>query len=303
MNQKSERLSSPRIATTISFVIGTMIASTALAQMVNLQAPFQNTSDSFFESFGTSGNYTSNDGNFFFNWGGGNAIPPFGGFNPNNQANLGFQSNGSRGSFSLNLSMAQGSSRTNSVTTPSLTLMNGGSGSINSTINRPFVTSVIPVIGGGRPLGYVPVIAGQSNFQMSPPQLVYTNPLIQKIQRLGTEPVNGPDTLARIRAKARQAETQQTTKKKTPSSAEYGDISVAEIRAKNAQAKSATYAKVAEHIAKAEEYFAAEKYSLARYHYRYAWKRAPQSEKSRLKSKLDETDRLYYQQKQSGTRN
>jgi hypothetical protein len=119
---------------------------TADAQMVQTATPFQTFGSSFYEQNGV--NWSLRGPNFFANSGGGVA-PPFG--NPDLNAGLrtGFGFGGGGGiSGSLGFNFAQGSSRTMTSTTPSVTTMNGYPGTISSQTLRPFVTGVTPVIGG-----------------------------------------------------------------------------------------------------------------------------------------------------------
>ena len=99
---------------------------------------------SFYEQFGTSWGVRGNG--WFFSFGG-PVVPPFGGFDPNAGANFGFA--GPNGF--LNISAGQGSSTTFGGQTPMVTVMNGGSGAFFDQTVRPFVTGVIPVIGGQPP--------------------------------------------------------------------------------------------------------------------------------------------------------
>ncbi len=275
-----------------------VLTTGSTAQMVNVGTPFQNVGDSFYENFGTSGSYANNDGTFSFNWGGGNAIPPFGGYNPNNDATLGFR----RGGFSLNLRASQGSSRTNSVTTPSVTMMNGGTGSIINSSFRPFVTSVVPVIGNGGN-NYVPVVSGYPSFQMNPAsQVVYINPLAEKIQRLRTESPEESPRLRELRERAKAEQRAKSLDVAPPvSSASYGDLSVAEIKAAQANEADTVSPKVAESIAKADKYAREDKLGLAKYHYKYALKRAPESHKSQLSEKLAAVEQRIYEQKREAS--
>ena len=294
------RIARVRTVAACGLLVFGWLAGSSTAQLINLQTPIQNTSDSFFESTGTSGSFVNNDGTFFFNFGGGgNVVPPFGGFDPNSQATVGFRRQGSEGSFNLNFSFAQGSSRTNSVTTPSLTLSNGGTGSIINSTFRPFVTSVVPVL-GNNVRGFVPVVSGFPSLPNPASQVTYTNPLIQKVQRLRTEkPVESPGLRAlRERAKAERA-AKSPVVPSPASSASYGDLSVAEIRASHAVEADTVSPKVAESITKADEFSKEGKLTLARYHYKYALKRAPESRKSELSKKLDLVEEKIYAQKQA----
>lgn len=116
-------------------------AHRAGAQQVVVGAPFNNVGDSFYENFGASGSWSN--GNAFFNWGGGGAIPPVGGYDPSADARFGFRVGG----LNLNFTAGQGSDRFASSQTPMITLPNGGSGNLFNGSISPFVTSFVPVVG------------------------------------------------------------------------------------------------------------------------------------------------------------
>ena len=75
-------------------------------------------------------------------------MPPFGNFDPNAGLRTGVGFGGGGVSGNLGLTFNQGSSRSISSTTPSLTTTNGYPGSITSQTMRPFVTGITPVVGG-----------------------------------------------------------------------------------------------------------------------------------------------------------
>lgn len=112
-----------------------------LGQNVVVGTPFNNVGDSFYENYGASGSWSN--GNAFFNWGGGGAVPSFGGYDPNADARFGF----SAGGLNLGFTAGQGSSRFASSQTPMVTVPNGGYGSIFSGTVTPFVTGFVPVVG------------------------------------------------------------------------------------------------------------------------------------------------------------
>ena len=91
-----------------------------------------------------------NQGNF------GAAVPAFGGFDPGTAANFGFAILSDIEAFFL-LEAAQGDQRTNILQAPKVTLFNGQSANVNDQVQRPFVTSVIPVVGDFA-AAYQPVI-------------------------------------------------------------------------------------------------------------------------------------------------
>jgi general secretion pathway protein D len=76
----------------------------------------------------------------------GSATPQFGGFDINSAANFGFAILSDIEAYFL-LSAAQGDSRTNILQAPKVTLFNGQTAFVSDTTQRPFVTTVIPVVG------------------------------------------------------------------------------------------------------------------------------------------------------------
>jgi general secretion pathway protein D len=87
------------------------------------------------------------DFDYAFTQGGfGSAVPQFGGFDAATAANFGFAILSDIEVFFL-LQAAQGDTRTNVLQAPKVTLFNGQTGFVSDTSQRPFVTSVIPVVG------------------------------------------------------------------------------------------------------------------------------------------------------------
>ncbi len=74
------------------------------------------------------------------------ATPQFGGFDANTAANFGFAILSDIEVFFL-LQAAQGDQRTNILQAPKVTLFNGQTAFVSDTTQRPFVTSVVPVVG------------------------------------------------------------------------------------------------------------------------------------------------------------
>ena len=74
------------------------------------------------------------------------AAPAFGGFQAANAANFGFAILSDIEAFFL-LQAATGDTRSNVLQAPKVTLFNGQQASVNDTSQRPFVTSLIPVVG------------------------------------------------------------------------------------------------------------------------------------------------------------
>ena len=192
---------------TLAFAILTALAaagsaSLALAQQVRVATPHPTVSHSFYEQFGVNWGIRGNG--WFFNFGG-PVAPPFGGFDPNAGANFGF---GGPNGF-LNFTASQGSSTTFSGQTPMVTVINGGTGAFFDQTVRPFVTGVIPVVGGQPP--------------------AFGSVLEERLSRLSAGEATG-DT----KEDAATALAAGRWRAKGPSSAERGELSVAEIKARKA---------------------------------------------------------------------
>ena len=132
----------------LAILLTATISAPAAAQLQsNIGTPAIGVSDSFYEQFGVNWGFNWNSPNSvgFFNQGGFNsAIPPFGGYTPNGGARGGFRA----GPFRFNFVADQGSSRSMNMVSPSLTLPNGFPGSLSFGQQVPFVTGIVPVLGG-----------------------------------------------------------------------------------------------------------------------------------------------------------
>ncbi|MCO8124632.1 hypothetical protein NHH03_23035 [Stieleria sp. TO1_6] len=116
------------------------------AQMIYSGTPLQRVGSGFYEQNGV--NWSLRGPQFFAGFGNGNLGVPFGGAAPGAglRGGVGFAGNGLGGS--LGFHFAQGSNRSISSTTPSITTLDGAPGSISSQTIRPFVTGINPVVGG-----------------------------------------------------------------------------------------------------------------------------------------------------------
>ena len=146
-----------------------------VAQQVTIGTPMTNVGSSFHENIGVGWGFnlpTSNPAvggrgvvglgpngpqqGIGFGFGGPAAVPF--GLGNSNPANLGFQINGGNGGrLGFNIFADQGASTTLTSQTPMLTVMNGQQGFFASTVQRPFVTSLIPVVSDGS-VGYAPTV-------------------------------------------------------------------------------------------------------------------------------------------------
>ena len=164
--------------------------------------------------------------------------------NPTTTVTDSFGSPGGGGSLQFNfggspvrLNFARGSSRTISSTTPSLTVQNGFGGSIFSGQWRPFVTGVTPVVGGFVPgRGPVPYL-GRDPVQ---PNYGYGNSMPRRVNNAVTQAVangfgqsqsdNGATT-----EPAERTPAPNVIFSPSDSTAQRGDLSVREIRARRQQ--------------------------------------------------------------------
>jgi hypothetical protein len=215
----------------------------ALAQQANIATPSVASGDSFFENYGLNFGYSKmgRNGGFFFNNGGGGVVPPFGGFDPSAGANFGLGGNIGGGRFFMNGTASQGSNRSMVSQTPSVTLMNGQIGTITDTVQFPFVTSILPVVGD-------PV-----------------SPLAEKLERLQNGEAPARQSTAAAAAPAtfsKEARPQVSTAAVAPTS------SVAAIRRRqqleDAAHAEAAAAEISELVARGEAAERAEKPRVAR---------------------------------------
>jgi len=145
----------PKLHLFVAF-IGTTLFSVVICRSVDaqqnvyIQTPFQSMNDSYYEYIGTNWGFQRSgpNGGFFFNNGGFGPPPAFGGYD-GSASTFGFGGEG----FRFNMIAAQGSSRSNTVNAPSITMIPGTYGSLQHGQIRPFVTGIIPIVGSnfGRP--------------------------------------------------------------------------------------------------------------------------------------------------------
>jgi hypothetical protein len=240
-------------------------------QQVNLDAPFNSVGHSFYEQIGVRWGLRGNG--WFFNFGGpgpgAGVAPPFGGFDPNAGANFGF--GGPNGFF--NITAGQGSSTTFGSASPSVTVMNGQTGFFSDTMQRPFVTGLVPVVGS--PIVVPPILP-----PYAPPQSV----LHERLHRLQTE---GAST----RAESRPVPAATASAPATSSTAERGDLSVAEIKAHKAAGKAARDLALQEEIAvlleKAQGKIDAGQPSVAKVYLQMAARKASGDQQARIQAQIE----------------
>ncbi len=247
-----------------------MVSANISAQMIVLETPLVTTSDSFFErqgvgfgfnlatggdvvGLGPDGNPTAN-GEIEFRFGGLDAaIPPFGGYDPNTDATLGFARTGKGGGLFFNFAFSQGNDRSIVSQTPTIVLTNGATGSVTDTTQRPFVTSVIPVLGDDVPPWERPI---------------------------GAELPRAP-----ARRQRRETARPPYAAAKSRSSATMGDASVAEIRRQ--QQSTVDDDEVTRLIKRAERAAEAGRITSARVYYRNALRQADSDRAEEIERRLE----------------
>ena len=243
-----------------------LAAQVAAAQQTNVGAPFNSVGHSFYENIGV--NWGARGPGWFFNFGGGGAAPPVGGFDPNAGANFGFGFGNGNVNGGFNFTAGQGANSTFVSQTPSVTIPNGGNGVFIDGSFRPFVTSVTPIVG---------------TTDNSDP-----SPLRERLRRLKSGEV--------------QVQSPGDEPKSEPavgggggssrgSSAERGAPSVAALKAQAAAAQQSEDTELAALLEKAKGAEAAGKPSVARIYYQMAARRATGDQQREILTHLQSLNR------------
>ena len=278
---------------------------------VIVSVPFQTLNDNYFERVGINfgftlrggdnivgldplGNPTQN-GNIDFRQGSfGSSQPQFGGFDPATQATTGFSIGKGGNFFDFNIALGQGSTRTNVSQVPVVSVMDGQTALVSDTSQRPFVTSVIPVVGGF----HVPVPSWPpaSHYNApSPLQHTIQQYYRQQAMRDGAtvKPRRDPVADAALRANAAFAPEDKVALRLAASrrsSAGHGDLSVAEIKRRKAALDNAKdvvqQQEVLATIAQAQRAEAAGKLGAAKIYYQQAARQAKGDLQQELLEKL-----------------
>ncbi len=241
------------------------VCRAAVAQYSQVEVPFSSASSSFYENFGTRWGVSGRG--WFFNFGGPGpgmpgVAPPFGGFDPNAQGNLGagFRNGNVSGYFQL--TAGQGSDRSVGVSAPSVVVPNGGQGFFSDTVQRPFVTAVIPIVGE----------------PVSPLRM-----MLEQMKAEGNWPPAPSSEQASPGNRAAEAAGGATS-----STADRGDLSVTEIRAAQAAEASALQNEIDVLVEKAKGLEEAGKLGVARIHYEMAARKATGDQQRELAAKARE---------------
>ena len=273
------------------------------AQQVQLTSPYQTMSDSFYENFGFGGinmGRSGPGGGWYFNTGPAGSTPPqFGGYDPGADARFGMRFGGPLG-FGFNMLAGQGSSRSNTVTAPTIVMPNGGSGSLFSGSIRPFVTGVVPIVGNAPAVPMMPIAPQYS-----------VSPLAQRLAQLQQQPATqagagadrdpvpvappprpAADDAGPLVIKGGQVQGDPEAGRPAAaaasgdSTANHGDLSVAEIRRQQAAEEAARLEEIQVRIEKAKGLEEAGKPGQAKIYYQQAATRADGELKQQLLDKI-----------------
>jgi hypothetical protein len=143
----------PHLKSCLSFVASLLgLPALLSAQMVTTQSPLHSNTSSFYEHSHVG--WSVHNPHYFMNFNGGGGTPPFGGYQPNAGLSGGFGVNNT----SFDFGFGQGASLNSTTVTPMLTTTSGYPGYLFIGSERPFVTGVVPVVGGGGGFANVPAM-------------------------------------------------------------------------------------------------------------------------------------------------
>lgn len=241
-----------------------ILVTTSRAQQAVVSTPLNTVGESFYENFNVGFGFAPRGNLAAIRPGNFGAPPPFGNFDPGSSAAVGFRN----GPFGFNLQAGHGSNRTFSSVTPSVVVPNGGTGAIFSGSQRPFVTGVVPVVGNqGR---------------------AYLFDLVDRMKAEGRQlgPSQSTPQSAPEDVRAAGGKVMSTRPLRSGSSAERGDMSVAEIRAQQAAEASHVNAEIAVWIERGRGAEQAGRRGAARIYYQNAAKRATGELQRQLEAKV-----------------
>jgi hypothetical protein len=288
----------------MAMLIGLLVAGMLLAggsgfaQQVQITTPYHTLNDSFYENFGVGWGLAPNPNrNFYFSGIPSNSTPPpFGGYDPSADARLGFRI----GPFNFDMLAGQGNNRSHVMQAPTVVIPNGGTGYFSDTSQRPFVTGVVPVVGNALMAPAMPM-----------PAPYVTSPLQQRLEQLqwererlaagaeedaavggrgvGAELPAAPEAAPLVIKRGevqRAAPSDGGTAGSATSTANHGDLSLAEIRRQQAAEDAAARDELETLIEKAHAKEQLGNLGLAKIYYQQAASRAEGELKQQLLQKI-----------------
>lgn len=254
-----------------------VVNGSAFSQQIGIGTPFNTINDNFFEQMNIGFGVDLGPNAFFSQGSFDSTIPPVGGFDPNSGARGGFRA----GPFTFQFALSSGNSRSLTSTTPYVVMPNGGSGSIFSGAVRPFVTGIVPVVGGLGPGGDGMSVPGMPMPGMSMPGLVTARDhsvLQERIERLRQMPAKSGSEEDARRNEPGKREVLGSAAPASRSTADRGDVSVRDIRRQQAAEDETRRAELEALVERAQGAVDGGKFGAARIYYKRAAKLASSSE-------------------------
>ena len=298
----------------LAVAVVALLTSTAAAQYSLIQNNFNTVNSSFFERMGVNfgfnirgggnivgigpdGQPTPN-GNIQFRQNGfGATQPAFGDATPGAGLQSGFALIGNGGSAFFNFDFSQGSNTTNISQSPSVVVPNGGIGFMSDTTQRPFVISLIPVVGRG---GYAPQVMSpyalpygvQSQLPRGGPSRLQQAlssgalDLSKRPTRRERETKEALNELRRTRQRVANP-VQDKIAAAARSSAGQPAASVAEIRRRQAATVATQQNEALSYLSRGQQAEREGKAGVAKIYYKMGLRRASGDVKARLQGKID----------------
>jgi hypothetical protein len=276
-----------RVAVGMICAAGLALAATVQAQNVTVSAPMVGVSDGFYENIGVGFGFRLPGGGFFNNGGPGALGLPGGvGGGLNGGGGAGLRFGGPNGFF--NIVADQGSNRSISSVTPSLTVMNGQTGAIFAGTVRPFVIGITPVVAGVGGAGFsnfgpmpISTVPGPSMLEQRLAGLQETGELDSIIANLAAGGEEQPITVAPP-ADANAAKLAAAR----ASSAGQPAQSIVAIRRQQAEQDAVRAREIAENLERARQAEAAKKPGVARVYYQQALRQSTGEQREEIEAKL-----------------
>ncbi len=326
MNTRNRRRLPLGILALAAVAVELLGGSPAMAQtQTNIGSPFSSLNNGFFENIGVGFNFSVKgspgalgpNGRGIVGLGANrqllqniqfqqnNAAPPlpFGGGAASNPATLGFGIVGSGFTAGFGITAGQGSSSNNTSSTASVTAMNGQQGTITASTQRPFVISVVPVVGGFMPgiVGFDPGSAMQGTISRPPEFSTGLQERLNRIQSGGTSGVRGGASSAAGGGSSGVATNggansggaahdpiSEKLQAARSSSAGQATTSLREIQAQQDSVDAEKVREFNDLMSQAQTAEAAGKFKVARVYYLQAAQRTEGTQLAELKSKIRE---------------
>lgn len=258
----------------------------ATAQQATIGAPFTRLNNGFSEQIGIG--WGINFPNGFFRFGGVPGAAPAGGA-PGGAANFGFGFGGGGTSGFFNMTAGQSSQRSNISQSPSVTITNGGTGIFSDTTQSPFVIGVVPVVGDfpGLRIPTLPSYGSRSVVRERAGRLK-----AGELESAGA-PSSTPEPPADLLPppSSETSEFARRLRAAQTSTAGQADLSVAEIRRRQADLQQQADDELQHYLQRARRARAAGKLGAAKIYYQMALRRVDQAQREAILAELHSLDR------------